>query len=183
MTTPLRPVHMYEPTTIHFTNPFGSKDIPTARPARSGDGSFFPANDFRALTPPPEMSEAGATHSWKPGYQLPQEHVHHYGDYVPSRQVTRAPVGPYLPDVTNVDFGRNGITTQPSSRAISPVFTSRQTTMDDSQIASHQRQSSRTSSIAPSFQIPKSVNDSGGSLAELAAEVSLLDVKAVTSWD
>jgi len=27
--------------------------------------------------------------------------------------------------------------------------------------------------IAPSFQIPKSVNDSGGSLSELAAEVSL----------
>lgn len=34
------------------------------------------------------------------------------------------------------------------------------------------RRSSHATSIAPSFQIPKTVNDSGGSLADLAAQVS-----------
>lgn len=163
---------MYAPAAIRFTDPFGSKDTAETWSSRSAGYPFLPPTDFnRALTPPPEMSGVSATQSWKPGYHS-QEHVHHYGDYVPSRQASRAPVGPSLPqEVNNADFGRNGVVTQPSSRTISPVFTSRQTTMDDTQVSSHQRQSSRTSSIAPSFQIPKSVNDSGGSLAELAAQV------------
>ncbi len=44
--------------------------------------------------------------------------------------------------------------------------------MDDAQLYSQQKREPQASAIAPSFQIPKSVNDSGGSLSELAAQVS-----------
>jgi hypothetical protein len=112
-----------------------------------------------------------ATQTSKSGYYQ-QNHVHHYGDHVPSNQASKAPMGPYLPqEVSNADFGRNGYTSQPSSRIMSPAMTSRQAPVDDLRLHSQQR-GTQANAIAPSFQIPKSVNDSGGSLSELAAQVS-----------
>jgi len=104
-----------------------------------------------------------------------REHGQHYGDYMPSQQSYRAPVAPYLPqEVSNADFGRNGISTQAGSRTISPTQTSRQPIFLDSQSQSQQRKDSQANAIAPSFQIPRSVNDSGGSLSELAAQITCL---------
>lgn len=170
MTTILPPpLQMHADNAIHFRDPFVSQD------SYQRSWHSYPPNahaDFvRALTPPPEMS--GPTHTSKPAYYQ-QEHGRHFGDYMPSQQSYRAPVAPYLPqELSNTDFGRNGVATQPNSRTMSPVFQARQTTVDDSQLQhNHRRRESQASAIAPSFQIPKTVNDSGGSLSELAAQVS-----------
>jgi hypothetical protein len=160
---------MYAVADIHSRDPFGSKDTFDAH--QTSLHSFPSYLDFnRALTPPPEMS--GVTQASRPSYYQ-QEHAHHYGDYLPSHYAAKAPVGPYLPqEVSNAQFGRNGVTTQPNSRPLSPALPSRQPAADDVQAYSQQRRGSQPSAIAPSFQIPKSVNDSGGSLSELAAQVS-----------
>ena len=170
MTSILPPLHMYAASSIHFRDPFVSREAYEDH-SRGRWHSYPQYADFnRALTPPPEMSSLADT-SKSTYYQ--QEHGQHYDDYLPKQQAYRAPVAPYLPqDVTNADFGRNGVATQPGSRTMSPALQSRQATVDDSQQQIHQRRASQANAIAPSFQIPKSVNDSGGSLSELAAEVS-----------
>ena len=169
MTSILPPHHMYADSRIHFRDPFGSSDAY----AEHQSESWYSPNQYtdfnRALTPPPDMSTF--SRSSKPAtYQ--QEHGHHYGDYMHSQQAYRAPVTSYVPrEVTNSEFGRSGVPTQPGSRAISPV-PSRQATFDHSVQPSQQRRGSEANAIAPAFQIPTSVNDSGGSLSELAAQVS-----------
>lgn len=81
---------------------------------------------------------------------------------MPAQQTYRAPVAPYLPqEVTNADFGRNG--------HASPI---RQAPTEPANGVQPQRRASQANSIATNFQIPKAVNDSGGSLGELAAQVS-----------
>ena len=170
-TTLLPPLQMHADNTIHFRDPFVSQDT------YQRSWHSYPPNayaDFvRALTPPPEMN--GPTYTSKPGYYQ-QENGGHFGDYMPAQQSYRAPVAPYLPpEISSTDFGRNGVATQPNSRTMSPVFYARQTTVDDSQLQNnHRRREPQASAIAPSFQIPKTVNDSGGSLSELAAQVSAI---------
>ena len=72
-------------------------------------------------------------------------------------------------ELGQTDFGR-GYATQPSSRTMSPVQQARSHTVDD-HTRQHNSRASQANAIAPSFQIPRSVNDSGGSLSELAAQV------------
>ena len=168
MTGILLPLHMYADSSINFRDPVVSRDV-YEKTLKESWYSYPQYDDFnRALTPPPEMS--GLTKGSKTGY-LQQEHGSLYGNYVASQHTYRAPGAPYFPqEVSNADFGRNGVATQPNSRTISPVQQTRQFAKDDSQ--KHQRRESQANAIAPSFQIPKSVNDSGGSLSELAAQVS-----------
>ena len=166
----LPPLHMYADSVIDFRDPFVSRDADDDSLNRSWY-SYSQYSDFnRALTPPPEMS--GLTHSSKSGY-FQQERGPYYGDYFPSQQTYRATGAPYMPqEVSNADFGRNGVATQPNSRTISPVLQPRQLTVDDTlKHHAQQKRESQANAIAPSFQIPKSVNDSGGSLSELAAQV------------
>lgn len=165
---------MYAQSDIRFTDPFVSRDSLDWQSRRS-DPHYLPLPDFnRALTPPPEMNGGPVTYPCRSGYYT-DEHPLHYGDSMPPYQASRTGPGPHLPqEATNAEFGRPGIYTQPSSRSMSPACNSRQTTVDDSHSYSHQSKTSRSSSIAPSFQIPKTVNDSGGSLAELAAQVGIL---------
>jgi hypothetical protein len=150
---------MHADNSIYFRDPFAHD---------SHSRGSWPTNPpyvdlVRQLTPPPEMSS-------KPGY-YPQEHGQRYGNHVASQQLHRAPFVPQ--EHPGADYSRNGVATQPNSRTMSPVFQPRQTTVDDSQLQhGHRRKESQASAIAPSFQIPKSVNDSGGSLSELAAQVS-----------
>ncbi|KAK5167693.1 uncharacterized protein LTR77_007392 [Saxophila tyrrhenica] len=155
---------MYAEPAIRFGDPFGSNTTPNKTIHQ-----HLPYLDFnRALTPPPEMN--GAVQASKSGYYQP-EHATHYGDYVPSNHASRAPAAHCLPqEVSNTEFGQNGV--QPRSRPMSPAMTSRQTTVDDT-YSQHKREP-QASAIAPSFQIPKSVNDSGGSLSELAAQITCL---------
>ena len=163
---------MYADSGIYFRDPFGFGDAYDDY-SRGSWHFYSQSTDFnRALTPPPDMS--GLTHTSKAGYYQ-QEHGLHYNDYMPSQQSYRPPPAPYLPqEVSNADFGRNGVATQPSSRTMSPILPLRQTTVDDLQHNSQQRRESQANAIAPFFQIPKSVNDSGGSLSELAAQVGVV---------
>ncbi len=155
---------------IQFRDPFLPRDAYDSHSRGSWHSCPSYPDLVRALTPPPEMS--GATETSKPSYYQ-QEHGQHHGDYMHSQRSYRAPVAPYAQELSNGDFGRNGVATQPSSRTISPVFQARQTTVDDSHLQqANRRRESQASAIAPSFQIQKSVNDSGGSLSELAAQVS-----------
>lgn len=55
---------------------------------------------------------------------------------------------------------------------MSPVSGPRQPVFDEPRTFS--RRGSQANAIAPSFQIPRSVNDSGGSLSELAAQITCL---------
>lgn len=159
MTCIHRARHMYADTSIHFRDPFVSNDV-FDKHLRGGWLPYSQHSDFdQALTPPPDMN--GISLTSKPGYYQ-QEHGHHYGDFVSGQQAYRAPVAPYGPqEVSNAEFGRSGVATEPCSRSISPNL----------QQQSQQRRGSQANAIAPSFQIPKSVNDSGGSLSELAAQV------------
>lgn len=172
MTNTLPPLHMYAGSATHFRDPFASKDFYNHR-SRASWNSYPSELDLnRALTPPPEMSNA--TYTSKPVYYQ-QEHGHHYGDHMPAQQAYRAPVAPYLPQETsNTTYGRYDRTTRPSSRAVSPVLHPRQAAVSDYMHQQQQRCGSQADAIAPVFQIPKTVNDSGGSLSELAAQVSMM---------
>lgn len=132
--------------------------------------SFTPRHDLnRALTPPPEMN--GVSHQ-KPVYYRPDQHGGYTGDSIPHQQPYKAPIGNYLPqESSTAQFGRTGYATQPSSRTMSPVQQTRSFTVDDHS-RQHSSRAAQANAIAPSFQIPRSVNDSGGSLSELAAQVS-----------
>lgn len=165
MTTALHSPQMHADNSICFRNPFAYNEHSRGSwPSRS-----LYSDLVRALTPPLEMSSS------KPGYRQQQEHGNHYGEYQAPHHALRAVGIPPPQDFYASDYGRsNGIATQPGSRTMSPVFPARQSAIDDCQLQQpgHRKQDSQTSVIAPSFQIPKSVNDSGGSLSELAAQVS-----------
>ena len=181
MTSILPPLHMYADSGIHFRDPFVSKDAYSDNTAGSWSSYSQYADFVRALTPPPDMS--GLAQTSKPGYYQ-QEHGVHYNNYQPPQQTYKAPGAPYIPqELSNADFGRNGVATEPSSRTMSPAIQSRQATMDDLQQHARQRRGSQANAIAPSFQIPKSVNDSGGSLSELAAQVSSKQISHVRACE
>ncbi|KAI6880446.1 hypothetical protein KC355_g22148, partial [Hortaea werneckii] len=67
---------------------------------------------------------------------------------------------------------QNGIDSRTNSRPMSPAQGPRQPIFNDP--GAQTRRASQANAIAPSFQIPRSVNDSGGSLAELAAQITCL---------
>lgn len=167
MTSLQRPHHMSTASAIRFRDPFVSHNT------YSTDQRSWPAlthrHDLnRALTPPPEMNGISQQ---QPLYYR-QEHSSHVSDSLSRHQAYKAPTGTYLPqEMSNAEFGRSGYATQPSSRTISPVQQARSHTVDDYG-RQHNSRASQVNAIAPSFQIPRSVNDSGGSLSELAAQVS-----------
>lgn len=154
-------------STIRFRDPFVS------HPTYTNDQRSWPSlahrHDLnRALTPPPEMNGVS---QHPPLYYRP-EHASHGGDPLARQHAYKAPPSSYLPqELSNAEFGRAGYATQPSSRTMSPVQHARAHTVDD-YARHHNTRASQANAIAPSFQIPRSVNDSGGSLSELAAQVS-----------
>lgn len=168
MTDLPRPLHMSTASAIRFRDPFGSHN------AYCNDTSNWPSfarrHDLtRALTPPPEMN--GVSHQ-QPAYYRP-ELSNHVNDLLSGQHSAKANGGAYHPqELSNADFGRTGYATQPSSRTISPATQARSHTVDE-YTKQHNIRASQHNAIAPSFQIPRSVNDSGGSLSELAAQVSL----------
>ncbi|KAK4504842.1 hypothetical protein PRZ48_002805 [Zasmidium cellare] len=172
MTSTQRPLSsMYAASAIRFKDPFAvSKDLTppknhfTAYDKSRSAQSRYP-DVGSPLTPPPEMN--GVSQASKAN-DFPREHGHHYGDLMPAHQAYRAPVAPYLPqEVTNADFGRHGIVSQPNGR-VSPVRQAQ------AEAVQPHRRPSQANSIAANFQIPRAVNDSGGSLGELAAQITCL---------
>ncbi|KAK4630868.1 hypothetical protein CLAFUW4_03164 [Fulvia fulva] len=170
-----QPHHMYADTAIRFRDPFlvSKKDI---TPSKSNFASYEQSRNgwpspprnpgaARPPTPPPEMT--GVHPSARPSYYQ-QEHGHHYGDYPPAQQAHRAPVASYpSQDVVKSEVSRPA-GDHTNGRA-SPVRHH-----EASNDYSASRRASHANAIALNFQIPRSVNDSGGSLSELAAQITCL---------
>ncbi|KAK4901108.1 hypothetical protein LTR27_001664 [Elasticomyces elasticus] len=164
--------HIYAASAVHFTDPFAPKSGQRNTTRTNWTWQQDPA---RSLTPPPEMNSV--LHETKPAYYR-QERAYQYNDCLPGQQAYRASdvVGPpYQPqDVPHYDYqSRSAVASQAVSRDVSPSRGPRQPVFESNRGA-EPRQSSQATAIAPSFQIPRSVNDSGGSLAGLAAEITCL---------
>lgn len=196
MTSLLPASHMHPPSAVHFTNPFASRDaFPRPRDrydwSRANGSSSRPHDLARALTPPPEMNgvTTAAAHAPKPA-AYPHDDVRPFhGDYRSAQPAYRAPApmilyppppphdGAHHP--TNLHHG-HGVVPAPagppaaSSRMPSPAPSSQRAGLHDPPSHSQPRRSSQAAAVAPSFRIPASVNESGGSLAELAAQITCL---------
>jgi hypothetical protein len=133
--------------------------------SRANWASYTSNQDLnRALTPPPDMTNV----SHASQHVSHQEHgQHHYSSHMPARSTYRAPVAQYPPYEAS-DRGVDSV----RSAKVSPGVQSRLPAIEPTSDARPKSQKPNDSLIAPSFQIPSSVNDSGGSLSELAAEVS-----------
>ncbi|EME47388.1 hypothetical protein DOTSEDRAFT_69354 [Dothistroma septosporum NZE10] len=167
-----QPHHMYADTAIRFRDPFlvSKKDITPPKDNfagydRSNSGwpssARHPANT-RPPTPPPDMT--GVQSSTKPSY-CQQKRGHHYGDY-PAQQAYRAPYAPQ--EVVKPEYNRPAA--DPYINGRSSPARHHEAANDHSTLG----RASQANAIALNFQIPRSVNDSGGSLAELAAQITCL---------
>ncbi|CAK4032095.1 Meiotically up-regulated gene 80 [Lecanosticta acicola] len=183
MTSTQRPPHMYPGSAIRFRDPFVvSKDL---TPPKLTSASHDPARTYwysnsrckdvnRALTPPPEMSGVQQQQQ----QQQPQpsryanDHGYRHAEHIPAQQSYGAHGASYQPQdvITNHISSRQVTTTQSNGRA-SPV---RQVLAETSGDALAHGRPSQANAIAANFQVPRSVNDSGGSLAELAAQITCL---------
>lgn len=118
-----------------------------------------------ALTPPPEMT---GVQSVRPSFhagQYSQQRV----DFVNGKPAYRASLAPYHSQEASCAYSRNATATSHKNGRTSPP---KQAPVEPSTDPSQQRRGSQYhNAIATNFQIPRSVNNSGGSLSELAAQV------------
>lgn len=168
---------MYANAAVHFKDPFAARNSTLNRQPHhysQPQASWkFPASKpehSRALTPPPDMNGVG--HAFRHGVY--QEQGKRYNDY----SSNYPPYGASGPQYTAYEpSAASSQTAGTRSHTISPAPQARQSRLPPLDVPSESRSQSRRTSqnaIAPSFQIPKSVNDSGGSLSELAAQVGML---------
>lgn len=166
----LPPQPMYSPTGIHFRNPFIEQrpqsrynhdfNHPLSSTEYNTSKSALPLH--RPITPPPEMNTVATN--------LPHSQNLYYGDR--SAAPLKYEMGQSKYEVGAFDQSQALSNQQAKqepfpesvSRPRSPVFTQNPNTGGP-------RRTSQVNSIAPSLQIPRSVNNSQGSLAELAAQV------------
>lgn len=168
-TLPQIPLPMYADTAIHFRDPFAHDTRRAAQIEHSG--TRHRAHTTRGLAQTFDMN--GISQHTRPSNRL-QEHgsASYHGERMQYQQAHARPAGSYMPpQVPNTDFGRYGPAQGTSSRGMSPNLPVVKPGTHDSQSQPQSRRGSQANTIAPSFQIPRSVNDSGGSLAELAAQV------------
>lgn len=161
---------MYANAAIQFRDPFAARDSTINRQphhcgqSRANWAPYSSTQDLnRALTPPPDMNNV----SHVTQHLSHQEHGQQCGNHMSANSTYRAPVAQYP------SYEPSGQTRAVESREakFSPT-TQTKLAAPDSAVDHHSRShKSNHAAIAPSFQIPKSVNDSGGSLSELAAEV------------
>lgn len=156
---------MYPPPGIHFRNPFVDNrtsqpfchynfDLDLQSPSGSAKVSC-PAK--KPITPPPDMNSV-ASHVQPPQYSFApvkyEQRQYEQPSYSHAQASTQGQV--HLP--------RPEVSTRPSSPVQQPhpvTFTN----------PHDQKRDSHMNAIAPSLQIPRSVNNSQGSIAELAAQV------------
>lgn len=173
MLNSLPPQSMYPPSDIHFRNPFKESSRPQSHynygvhvPSPSpGYSNKISLPFHKPLTPPPEMNSVAQN------VQLRQ--YSYYNDRSATKyeaeQSKHEPATCRQNQVNNNAQPKQEASSRPVSRPRSPVFT-----QNPNPGAS--RADCQVNSIAPSLQIPRSVNNSQGSLAELAAQVRLLSV-------
>lgn len=159
---------MYANAAIQFRDPFAARDSTINRQphtygqSRANWASFSSNQDLnRALTPPSDMNSVShaSQHAGR------QEHGQHYNSHMSAHSTYRAPVASYA------SYQPSGNSNAAESK-VSPTMQTRQPALDSANDSQSRPYKPNNNAIAPSFQIPKSVNDSGGSLSELAAEVS-----------
>ncbi|QIW95294.1 hypothetical protein AMS68_000812 [Peltaster fructicola] len=145
------PPSMYTNGAVTFRNPFdnsGTSFDPHHLSQDSPYAAYVHLN--RPPTPPPEMH--GAQYTFEQGFRQERGHDSVLGDqYV------------YKP-YTSQEHDH--------ARPPSPANLSRPAVDFESTTETVSRRPSQANDIAKPFQIPRSVNDSGGSLAELAAEIT-----------
>ncbi|GAB7356623.1 hypothetical protein MBLNU459_g7345t1 [Dothideomycetes sp. NU459] len=164
---------MYPPSGIHFRNPFLTSsgpshssrsafghqgyelDVPSPSSATVNKVSFHAR---RPLTPPPDMNTVAQ--------QVPHSRHDFYGDRSAAPAKYEPPMYSHEQSYRNVQAqAKQDITSQSSNRPRSPVF---------QQSSTVQSKDSTANAIAPSLQIPRSVNNSQGSLSELAAQITCM---------
>lgn len=133
--------------------------------------SRFPSQVRRPPTPPEDMSSLA--YNYRPLGNRYQEH----GIYNVERD-NRRPYSSTYDSVTESAHDQRAMAhysrpQAPLSRQSSPTHSHQSFTSSSSQQQS-QRKASQVSLIAPSLQIPRTVNNSQGSLSELAAQVTCL---------
>jgi hypothetical protein len=165
--------HMYAEPAIRFRDPFRvSKRL---SPPTSSKGYHHQPQRSAFVgprTPSPEMNPVPP--HYRADYER-QEHGPLHGDNMTSQNTQRAHVPPTYPPMDmsdHNDYSRpllSGTANVRSSPA-KPVFI-------------EERRRSHANAIASNFQIPRDVNDSGGSLAELAAQVRSVRSEYGSKWD
>lgn len=160
---------MHPPRGIHFRNPFTepsrshshyNHDLDVQSPSSGYGRVSVPVK--RLPTPPPDMNTVA------PNVQSSQ--YYYYGDrsaalvkHDPVR-IKHEPNAHSQPQPFAHVQPKQEAAAQSSSRPRSPIFTQNPVNNGD-------RSDSKMNAIAPSLQIPRSVNSSQGSLSELAAQV------------
>ncbi|KAF2723641.1 hypothetical protein K431DRAFT_282737 [Polychaeton citri CBS 116435] len=174
MTASSPATQMYIHGAVRFRDPFSKDSLPGRQPLDSHSrGSWEAQTRFsdinRVLTPPPEMN--GPTNAYRPIY-------HQQENGFPNANLAASRYGPnhaqtYSPAATHkanaLTNPQNAVTTTHSgSRPASPAQARGQSKTSQSRRGSHQN------NIAVQYQIPRSINDSGGSISELAAQITCL---------
>jgi hypothetical protein len=168
---------MYPPPGIHFRNPFVDSSASTSQSFDHRHHSFSldiqsPAGSARVpypstkpLTPPPDMHSVAA--------HVQPQHSSYYGE-----RSSAAPIKYEHRKYDQSTYDHNQSQSQNqvqlpkpdvSARPPSPVYQPHPVHFIE---PPNQKRDSHMSAIAPSLQIPRSVNNSQGSIAELAAQVS-----------
>lgn len=167
---------MYPPPGIYFRNPFVDSSTSTSQSLASSHHKFpldiqSPAgsaqvtfSSTKPLTPPPDMNSVAA--------HVQPQHSSYYGDTSSAASI-KYEHRRY--DQPTCDQSQNQVQLpKPDVKAAkppSPVYQPHPVHFID---PPNQKRDSHMSAIAPSLQIPRSVNNSQGSIAELAAQVSNL---------
>jgi hypothetical protein len=170
---------MYPPPGIYFRNPFVDSSTSTSQtfghshhkfpldvqsPAGSAQVTF---TSTKPLTPPPDMNSVAA--------QVQPQHSSYYGETpsaVPIKYEHRKYDQPAAYDQSQSHSQSQVQLPKPdvsAARPPSPVYQPHPVHFID---PPNSKRDSHMSAIAPSLQIPRSVNNSQGSIAELAAQVS-----------
>ncbi|KAH0359497.1 hypothetical protein KCU65_g9930, partial [Aureobasidium melanogenum] len=171
---------MYPPPGIHFRNPFVDSSTSTSQSFDHSHHKFpldiqSPAGSTKVthpstkpLTPPPDMhSVASHVHPQHNSYYgerssaAPIKYEHRKYDqptYDHNHSQSQTQVQLPKPDVS-------------AARPPSPVYQPHPVHFTE---PLNQKRDSHTSAIAPSLQIPRTVNNSQGSIAELAAQITCL---------
>ena len=162
----LQPRSMYPPSAIQFCNPLPDtsryhtchNNLDISSPLHRPKDFSLPLQ--RPITPPPDMNTI-APHVQHPRYA-------YYGDRSATSANHETEVSynqTRQSQVLGNTQSKPEVIPQSSTRPRSPIFTQVSN-------APAPRRDSQTHSIAPALQIPRSVNNTQGSLAELAAQVS-----------
>jgi len=176
MTSVVSAVHMYNHSSLDRRHSFKGSSPPYVHdPSMTSAWPAYPLyhSDFtRALTPPPDMNGVHPPLSRSTAH--PYDHGSHYADYMSTALHAGPASSTAIREYPHADTARREAPARFYSRSSPARRPSMDASSDTQSISQSRRGSQASNSIAPNFQIPRSVNDSGGSLSELAAQITCL---------